>query len=91
MIFIPWRIHFCGFLAKYGVADYSRVVQGLGGGMLIPVAMATVADLYEPQERGKIQGILGAIFAIASAIGPFIGGVIVDHATWHWVFSLMFQ
>lgn len=63
-----------------------RALQGFGGGMLIPVAMATVADLYAPQERGKMQGILGAIFAIASAIGPFIGGVIVDHTTWHWVF-----
>ena len=77
---------FAGFSQSMEWLIIARVVQGLGGGMLIPVAMATVADLYEPQERGKIQGILGAIFAIASAIGPFIGGVIVDHATWHWVF-----
>lgn len=77
---------FAGFSQSMEWLIIARVVQGLGGGMLIPVAMATVADLYEPQERGKIQGILGAIFAIASAIGPFIGGVIVDHTTWHWVF-----
>ncbi len=77
---------FAGFSQSMEWLIIARVIQGLGGGMLIPVAMATVGDLYEPQERGKIQGILGAIFAIASAIGPFIGGVIVDHTTWHWVF-----
>lgn len=77
---------FAGFSQNMEGLIIGRAVQGLGGGMLIPVAMATVADLYTPQERGKMQGILGAIFAIASAIGPFIGGVIVDNASWHWVF-----
>lgn len=77
---------FAGFSQSMEWLIIGRAVQGLGGGMLIPVAMATVADLYAPQERGKMQGILGAIFAIASAIGPFIGGLIVDNASWHWVF-----
>jgi EmrB/QacA subfamily drug resistance transporter len=63
-----------------------RFIQGLGGGALMPVAMATVADLYAPTERGKIQGLLGAIFAVASIIGPFIGGWIVDNASWRYVF-----
>ena len=63
-----------------------RLIQGLGGGALMPVSMATVADLYGPTERGKIQGILGAIFAVSSVIGPFLGGFIVDHASWRWVF-----
>lgn len=63
-----------------------RAIQGLGGGALMSVAMSTVADLYAPTERGKIQGILGAIFAITSIIGPFIGGFIVDHMDWRWVF-----
>jgi EmrB/QacA subfamily drug resistance transporter len=63
-----------------------RFIQGLGGGALMPVAMATVADLYAPTERGKVQGALGAIFAIASVIGPFLGGYIVDNTTWRWVF-----
>lgn len=77
---------FAGFSQNMEWLIIGRAVQGLGGGMLIPVAMAVVADLYSPQERGKMQGILGAIFAIASAIGPFIGGIIVDNASWHWVF-----
>ncbi len=63
-----------------------RFVQGLGGGALMPVAMATVADLYAPSERGKIQGMLGAVFAMARVIGPFLGGFIVDVVDWRWVF-----
>ncbi|WP_019176835.1 MDR family MFS transporter [Methanomassiliicoccus luminyensis] len=64
----------------------TRFIQGLGGGAMMPVSMAAVADLYAPEERGKIQGLLGAIFAISSIIGPFIGGFIVDHMDWRWVF-----
>ncbi|MFA5312817.1 MAG: MFS transporter, partial [Methanomassiliicoccales archaeon] len=63
-----------------------RAVQGLGGGVMMPVTMATVADLYAPTERGKIQGMLGAIFAVTSIIGPLIGGFIVDNMDWRWVF-----
>jgi EmrB/QacA subfamily drug resistance transporter len=63
-----------------------RAIQGVGGGVIMPVAMATVADLYAPTERGKIQGMLGGIFAIASVIGPFLGGFIVDNLDWRWVF-----
>jgi EmrB/QacA subfamily drug resistance transporter len=63
-----------------------RFIQGLGGGALMPVAMATVADLYAPTERGKIQGMLGAVFAVATIIGPLMGGYIVDNMDWRWVF-----
>ena len=63
-----------------------RAIQGVGGGVIMPVAMATVADLYAPTERGKIQGMMGGIFAIASVIGPFLGGFIVDNLDWRWVF-----
>lgn len=63
-----------------------RFIQGLGGGAMMPVAMATVADLYAPTERGKVQGMLGAVFALAMIIGPFIGGFIVDNMDWRWVF-----
>ncbi len=63
-----------------------RFLQGLGGGAMMPVATATVADLYAPTERGRIQGLLGAIFAVASIVGPFLGGFIVDNLDWRWVF-----
>jgi len=65
-----------------------RAVQGVGGGMLIPVATAAVADLYSPEERGKMQGVMGAIFGLGTALGPIIGGLITDNISWHWVFYL---
>lgn len=69
-----------------------RFLQGLGGGMLFPVANAVVADIYAPAERGRIQGAFGAVFGLSSVIGPFLGGWIVDNlhlfgvASWRWVF-----
>jgi EmrB/QacA subfamily drug resistance transporter len=65
-----------------------RAVQGLGGGILIPVATSAVADLYSPMERGKMQGLLGAVFGIGSGIGPLIGGYITEYFSWHWVFYM---
>jgi EmrB/QacA subfamily drug resistance transporter len=65
-----------------------RFVQGFGGGAMFPVAVATVADLYPPSDRGKMQGTLGAFFALASIIGPFVGGWIVDNIDWRWVFYI---
>lgn len=75
-----------GFSTSMEMLIVCRFIQGLGGGALIPVAMATVADLYAPQDRGKIQGMLGAVFALSTVIGPFIGGFIVDNWDWDWVF-----
>ncbi len=63
-----------------------RFVQGIGAGVIMPVAMATVADLYAPSELGRMQGLLGAVFAVASVIGPFLGGFIVENMSWRWVF-----
>lgn len=70
----------------------ARFVQGLGGGAIFPVAIATIADLYSPAERGRVQGLFGAMFGLSSVIGPFIGGGIVDYvhvadiSSWRWVF-----
>ena len=58
-----------------------RALQGLGGGILMPVATAAVADLYAPAERARLQGILGAVFGIGSGIGPVIGGYIAQYVT----------
>ena len=65
-----------------------RSVQGLGGGILMPVAMASVADFYAPEERGKMQGMLGAVFGVGSGIGPLVGGFICTYISWHWVFYI---
>ena len=65
-----------------------RAMQGFGGGILIPVATAAVADLYSPRERARMQGILGAIFGVGSGIGPLIGGYIEGALSWHWCFYI---
>lgn len=65
-----------------------RAVQGVGGGFLMPVATAAIADLYSPIERGKMQGVMGAVFGLGTALGPVIGGLITDNISWHWVFYI---
>ncbi|MDQ3871712.1 MAG: MFS transporter [Chloroflexota bacterium] len=63
-----------------------RGIQGLGGGAVFPVALAVVADLYTPAERGKYMGFFGAVFGLSSLLGPGIGGFITDTWSWHWIF-----
>lgn len=64
----------------------ARGVQGLGAGALIPLAIATIGDLVPPRDRGRWQGLTGAVFGLASILGPFTGGWIADNADWRWVF-----
>jgi EmrB/QacA subfamily drug resistance transporter len=63
-----------------------RGVQGFGGGMIMSTAFTAVGDLFSPRERGKWQGIMSSVFGLASVFGPTLGGYIVDHFHWHWVF-----
>jgi EmrB/QacA subfamily drug resistance transporter len=63
-----------------------RVVQGAAAGGLMTLAMAAVGDLVPPRERGRYQGYIAATFAVATVVGPLLGGVIVEHASWRWVF-----
>ena len=65
-----------------------RAIQGLGGGILIPVATAAIADLYAPSVRARMQGMLAAIFGIGSGIGPIIGGFITENIDWRWCFYI---
>lgn len=67
---------------------FARTVQGLGGGGLMVVAMTVVADVIPPRQRGKIQGIFGAVFGVATVVGPLLGGFIVEHLSWHWIFII---
>src|SRR5436190_3779321 len=63
-----------------------RLVQGAAAGGLMTLAMAAVGDLVPPRERGRYQGYIAAAFAVATIVGPLIGGALVDSASWRWVF-----
>jgi EmrB/QacA subfamily drug resistance transporter len=65
-----------------------RGLQGLGGGAIFPIALAVVADLYTPAERGKYLGLFGAVFGLSSLVGPGLGGFITDTVGWHWIFFI---
>src|SRR5712692_9324909 len=63
-----------------------RAIQGLGAGGMMPIAMALVGDIFPPSERGKWQGLMTAVFGLATIVGPTAGGWITDNWGWRWVF-----
>src|SRR6266581_214722 len=63
-----------------------RGIQGLGAGAMMPIALAIIGDIFPPSERGKWQGLIVAVFGLASIIGPTLGGWITDNWGWRWVF-----
>jgi EmrB/QacA subfamily drug resistance transporter len=65
-----------------------RGIQGLGAGALFPISLAVIGDLFTPAERGKYQGLFGAVFGLAALVGPALGGFITDNYGWHWIFYI---
>ncbi|MDI3298722.1 MAG: MDR family MFS transporter [Bacillota bacterium] len=63
-----------------------RGVQGLGAGAMMPIVISIIGDVFPPAERGRWQGLMMAVFGLATIVGPSLGGWITDHWTWRWVF-----
>jgi EmrB/QacA subfamily drug resistance transporter len=76
----------CGVAQDITVLIVARALQGVAAGGLMTLANAAVGDLVSPRERGRYQGYIAGTFAIATVAGPLIGGLLVDHASWRWVF-----
>lgn len=76
----------CGLAQDMNQLIIFRGVQGLFGGILFSSVFTVIADLYPPAQRGRVQGIFGGVFGLASVIGPFLGGFLTDTLSWRWVF-----
>ncbi len=78
----------CGMSASMLQLIFFRALQGLGGGGLMVTTMAVVGDIIPPKDRGRYQGLFGAVFGLSTVLGPLIGGFMVDHLTWRWIFYI---
>jgi EmrB/QacA subfamily drug resistance transporter len=76
----------CGAAQSMTQLVVFRAIQGVGAGGLFPLSLAVIGNIVPPRDRGRWQGLIGAVFAASSIIGPAVGGFIVDNTTWRWVF-----
>jgi EmrB/QacA subfamily drug resistance transporter len=78
----------CAFATDFWMFVVFRAIQGLGGGGLMILSQAIIADIVPANQRGKYLGPLGAVFGLAAVAGPLLGGFFVDHLTWQWAFYI---
>ncbi|WP_027407963.1 MDR family MFS transporter [Anoxybacteroides tepidamans] len=78
----------CGMANDMTQLIIYRGMQGIGGGIMMPMAMIIIGDLFTGKERAKWQGVFGGLYGLASILGPQVGGWIVDHLSWEWVFYI---
>ena len=75
-----------GFSASMNQVTLFRVVQGIGGGIVMTCCYVSIADLFRPEDRGKYQGLLGAVYAVAMVAGPIMGVLVAEWLSWRWAF-----
>jgi EmrB/QacA subfamily drug resistance transporter len=78
----------CGAAWSMPVLIAARAVQGIGAGAVQPISMTMVGDMYSVAERAKVQGYLASVWAIASVVGPTLGGVFAEYLSWRWIFFI---
>lgn len=78
----------CGLAQNMPQLVIFRAVQGLGAGGLLPLVFIVVGDIFSFEQRARVQGLFSGVWGVSSVIGPLLGGFLVDHANWRWVFLL---
>lgn len=78
----------CGFAPNLNALLLARILQGLGGGGMVPVAQSILADAFPPVKRGQAFAVFGVAVVVAPVVGPTLGGWLSDNASWHWCFLI---
>jgi EmrB/QacA subfamily drug resistance transporter len=76
----------CGIAWSMPLLVVARAIQGIGAGAVQPIAMTMIGDLYTVEERARVQGYVASVWAIASVVGPTLGGLFAEYLTWRWIF-----